>query len=329
MNKNYFIKLLRKYLKGESTKNEQIFVENYYELFQNESDILDTLSAQEKKAFKTTLKEEIWSNINKSEETDKQVRPINMRHVKLAAAATIAVIFISSLYFLLKTPAPKTLKPVATSITPEHKKNHVILLPDSSVVILSGDSKLKYPSSFDHLKTREVSLEGEAFFDIKHITLKPFIVHTGNLETKVLGTAFNIKAFPDEDNITVTVRRGRVSVNDQNKILGIITPNEQITYAKSKIKSSIQTVKNESYLTWRQEDLLIDNLTISGAAKLLEDRYNVKIIIIDNPDVESLRFTTTFSKNEPLDEVLSSICLFYGLGYTYNKEKSLVTLDLK
>ena len=208
------------------------------------------------------------------------------------------------------------------------KQNRVIFLADGSTVILSGESKLKYPSTFEGLKTREVYLEGQAFFDIKHISSKPFIVHTGNLETKVLGTAFNIKAFPDEDNITVTVKRGRVSVNDQNKVLGIITPNEQITYAKSKIKSSIQTVKNESYLTWKQEDLLIDNLTISEAAKLLEDRYNVKIII-DNPDVESLRFTSTFSKNEPLDEVLSSICLFNGLGYTYNKEKSLVTLDLK
>ena len=172
MKKNYFIKLLRKYLRGESTKEEKIFVEEYYELFQNESEILDTLSAQEKKTFKNTLKDDIWSNIYKSEETDKKARLINMRHVKLAAAAVAAIALISSLYFLVKKPAPKARNPVATSVTPEHKKNHVILLPDSSVVILSGDSKLKYPSSFDHLKTREVSLEGEAFFDIKHITIK-------------------------------------------------------------------------------------------------------------------------------------------------------------
>ena len=153
-------------------------------------------------------------------------------------------------------------------------------------------------------------------------------MHTGNLETKVLGTAFNIKAFPEEDNITVTVKRGRVSVNDQNKVLGIITPNQQITYAKSKVKSSIQSIKNENYLTWKQEDLLIDNLTISEAAKLIEDKYNVKIVI-SNPDVESLRFTSTFSKDEAIEEILNSICLFNGLMFTYNKEKSIVTLDLK
>ncbi len=328
MDKFYFIKLLHKYVHGESTKEEQIFVEKYYNLFQNEPDVLDTLSFDEKKTFKNKTRNGIWSNIAKSELTNKKVRLINSRYVKLAAAAIVGVIFISGFYFFTKKSAVKQQNSFAAKTEPQHKQNHFIFLADGSTVILSGESKLRYPSTFEGLKTREVYLEGEAFFDIKHINSKPFIVHTGNLETKVLGTAFNIKAFPDEDNITVTVKRGRVSVNDRNKILGIITPNEQITYAKSKIKSSIQTVKNESYLTWRQEDLLIDNLTISGAAKLLEDRYNVKIII-DNPDVESLRFTTTFSKNEPLDEVLSSICLFNGLGYTYNKEKSLVTLNLK
>jgi len=328
MNKYYFIKLLHKYLRGQSTREEQRFVEKYYSLFHNEPDVLDTLSFEEKKTLKNNITNSIWSNIAKSEAPGKKVRLINSRFVKLAAASVVAMIFISSFYFLVKKSGAKHQNSIATKTDQEHKQNRFIFLADGSSVILSGESKLKYPSTFEGLKTREVYLEGEAFFDIKHISSKPFIVHTGNLETKVLGTAFNIKAFPDEDNITVTVKRGRVSVNDQNKILGIITPNEQITYAKSKVKSSIQTIKNESYLTWKQEDLLIDNLTISGAAKLLEDRYNVKIII-DNPNVESLRFTSTFSKNEPLDEVLSSICLFNGLSYNYDKQKSIVTLNLK
>ena len=225
----------------------------------------------------------------------------------------------------MKSSAEKYPNSITKKAVVEHEKNRVIFLPDGSTVILTGGSKLNYPSTFDGLKTREVYLEGQAFFDIKHNKSRPFIVHTGNLETKVLGTAFNIKAFPNEDNITVTVMRGRVSVNDQNKILGIITPNQQITYAKSKVKSLIQTVRNESYLTWKQEDLLIDNLTISEAAKLVEDRYNVKIIIT-NPQIESLRFTTTFSKNETLEEILNSICEFNGLAYTYDKEKSIVNI---
>lgn len=325
MNKNYFIKLLRKYVQGQATYEEQVFIEQYYNLFQNESGVLDTLNVDEKKAFKNNLKDEIRNNISKIEQPGEKVRSINTLYIKLAAAAVFALALISSMYLLFNSSSKKYPDVAIKNAAVEHKKNRVIFLPDGSTVILSQGSKLNYPSTFDGMETREVYLDGQAFFDIRHNKSRPFIVHTGNLQTRVLGTAFNIKAFPGEDDITVTVKRGRVSVNDQNKVLGIITPNQQITYARSKVKSVLQTVKNESYLTWKQEDLLIDNLTISEAAKLIEDRYNVKIII-NNPEVESLRFTTTFSKNETLDETLNSICLFNGLLYTYNKEKSTVNI---
>jgi len=327
MTKNYFITILNKYLKGSATEEEQIFVEKYYELFQNEREVLDTFSPGEKNEFKNNLKIDIWNNFASALPPQSKIRSTS-RYIKLAAAAMVVGILISSAYFLFRSSGEKYHYSLAKKAPADDKTNRVIFLPDGSTVILTWSSKLSCPSTFDGLKTREVYLEGQAFFDIKHISSKPFIVHTGTLETKVLGTAFNIKAFPNEDNITVTVKRGRVCVNDQNKILGIITPNEQITYAKSKVKSSISAVKNEGYLTWKKEDLFIDNLTISEAANLLEDRYKVKIII-DNPGIETLRFTSTFSKNEPLEEVLSSICLFNGLGYNYNKEKSTVSLNLK
>ncbi|MEO8568984.1 MAG: FecR domain-containing protein [Ginsengibacter sp.] len=326
MDKYDFIKLLHKYLKGQSTKEEQLFVEKYYNLFQNEPNVLDTLSSDEKEILKNNLKDNIWKDISNSVQPDKKLRSINSRHLRLAAAAVLAIVLISSSYFLINNSSKKY--PLATSknTAVEHKKNRVLLLPDGSTVILSQGSKLNYPSTFDGRETREVYLEGQGFFDIRHNKSRPFIVHTANLQTKVLGTAFNIKALPGEDNITVTVKRGRVSVTDQNKTLGIITPNQQITYAKSKVKSLMQVVKNESYLSWKQEDLSIDNLTISEAAKLMEDRFDVKIII-NNPEIESLRFTTTFSKNETLEQTLNSICLFNGLTYTYDKEKSIVNIN--
>ncbi|MEP7229689.1 MAG: FecR domain-containing protein [Ginsengibacter sp.] len=326
MDKNYFIKLLQKYLNGNATEEESVFVEKYYNLFQNDPGGLDSLDRDEKKAFKNNLREEVWHNISKLAPQAEKARLISFRYIKFAAAAVLAIAIISSLYFLQNKPSNSSSANTLTKNTKvETKKNRVIFLPDGSTVILSHGSKLNYPSTFDGMATREVYLEGQAFFDIRHNKQRPFIVHTGNLQTKVLGTAFNIKAIPGEDDIVVTVKRGRVSVNDENKLLGIITPNQQITYAKSKVKSLVQTVKNESYLTWKQEDLLIDNLTISEAAKLMEDRYNVKIVI-NNPEIESLRFTTTFSKNATLEETLNSICLFNGLVYDYDKKKSIVNI---
>lgn len=216
----------------------------------------------------------------------------------------------------------------AIKLMDHQKENRIIFLPDGSRVILSAGSKLNYPSSFDGMDKREVFLDGEAFFDVRHNPTKTFVVHTGNLATAVLGTAFNIKAINGEKDIVVTVKRGKVRVSDNNKVLGVITPNQQITYDKQKIISEVTTVSNENYLNWQDRDLFIDNLTISEAAKLMEERYKVQISISD-PEVKSLRFTTTFPKNEKLEQTLNSICLFNGLTYSYDKEKAFVAISRK
>jgi ferric-dicitrate binding protein FerR (iron transport regulator) len=207
-------------------------------------------------------------------------------------------------------------------------ENRVIFLPDGSTVILSPGSKLNYPSSFDGMQKREVFLDGQAFFDIKHNATRPFIVHTGKIETIVLGTAFNIKALPGEKEITVTVKRGKVKVIDENKELGIITPNQQITYNKEKVSSDIKVVDSDSYLNWKEQDLLFDNLTIAEAAKLLEEKYKVEIVISDS-SISSQRFTATFTKNDTFEQALKSICVFNGVNYKYNKEKSAVIITNK
>jgi ferric-dicitrate binding protein FerR (iron transport regulator) len=325
MDKHYFIKLLHKYLKGDLTKEEQQFLESYYNLFQNEPDILDTLSIEEKIEFKNDIKGTVWDNISKDEQPDQKIRFFNKKLIKMAAAAVIFMVFITSLFFLFDGSSKKQ---APTSQAVQQKENRVIFLPDGSRVILSPGSKLNYPSSFDGLEKREVFLDGQAFFDIKHNASRPFIVHTGKLETIVLGTAFNIKAIPSEMDITVTVKRGKVKVSDQNKILGVITPNQQITYNKKKVSSIMKIVDSDSYLDWKEQDLLFDNLTIAEAAELLEERYKVKITISDR-SIGSQRFTTTFPKNESFEQVLKSICIFNGVVYKYNKEKATVIISDK
>src|SRR5665647_551779 len=327
MDKHYFLKLLHKYQQGELTKEEQDFLENYYNLFQNEPDILNTLSIEEKKEFENEIKEKIWFNISKDEQSDQKIRFIPKRFIKMAAAAAIVIGFITSLFFLFDGVSRK--QAVVNSILAvQHKENRVIFLPDGSTVILSPGSKLNYPSSFDGMEKREVFLYGEAFFDIKHNASRPFIVHTGKEETIVLGTAFNIKAIPGEKDITVTVKRGKVKVTDENKILGIITPNQQITYNKEKVSSTLKIVESDSYLDWKDQDLFIDNLTLSEAAMLLEEQYKVKIIISDS-SIREQRFTATFPKGKSFEQAIKSICIFNGIVYTYDKGKSIVIINNK
>ena len=338
MDKYSLISFLNKYHKGDLTKEEEEFLISYYNLFQNEPDVIDLLPADKKNEIKSEIKENIWKNISKTEKSHQ--RFIDSRFIKGTAAAALILGFTISLFFLFnglsKKQVPASLavqqpdglskNQAAANLVAHGKENRVLFLPDGSTVTLSPGSKLNYPSSFDGMKKREVFLYGQAFFDIKRNVSRPFVVHTGKLETIVLGTAFNIKAMPDETDIIVTVKRGKVKVIDQNKTLGVITPNQQMTYSLRKVTSTTKVLDSDSYLDWKEQDLLLDNLTIAEAAKLLEERYNVKVVI-NEQSLGSQRFTTTFKKNESFEQVLKSICVFNRVVYKYNKEKSVVMIS--
>ncbi len=326
MHKFFFKEILQKYLRGDATNDEQKLVESYYQLFDAEPPVFDAISTDEKNKLKSALQNKIYDSVLKENRKGFVIKLQHPLFISIAAAV-LALLFIGSIFFISEKPAKKAA--ITSKVTPVHStQNRVIFLPDGSTVILSAKSKLNYPSSFDGMKSREVFLEGQAFFDIKHTASKPFIVHTGKLETTVIGTAFNIKAMPGDVNITVTVKRGKVKVADDHKVLGVIIPNQQITYDTKKISADMKTVENEKYLDWKEQDLLLDNLTISEAAALLEERYKVKIIISDR-STSSQRFTASFSKNETLEKALNSICVFNDVSYDYKKEKGLVIINSK
>lgn len=338
MNKHYFIKLLQKYRQGIVTNEERQFLESYYNLFEEEQDVLSNLGEEDKKEIKEHLAGRMWDNISKIDGGQSKIRSLNKGFMRVAAAAIIIVTVISSVFFLytssnrehsniaIQQPTDETKLVATKAISPHQKENTVIFLPDGSTVFLSPGSKLNYPSTFDGMNKREVYLQGLAYFDIKHNATKPFVVHTGKVETTVLGTAFNIKARQGEKHVTVTVTRGRVRVSDAHKTLGIITPRQQITYNVEKETAILSRVRSNNFLDWKNHDLFIDNLTLAEAAKLLEEQYKIKIVIKD-PSIMEERFTATFPKNEKLEEAVKSISEFNGLSYSIDTNKSVVTIN--
>ena len=320
MDKNNFLKIFHKYQEGKATQEEIDFLENYYLLFDDHEELLNSLSDTEREEIKMDIRSSVLEKINPQEVPAPRIRSFNQNFFRLAAASLLFMIIGGSvLYFMQATEAKTKVKMVAETL----RENSVIYLPDGSQVILSAGSKLDYPVSFDGLKMREVTLTGEAYFDIIHDDSKPFKVHSGKLETIVLGTAFNIKAIDGQENITVTVRRGKVKVMDEEKKveLAVITPNQQIVYNVKKVNSVLNSVDTEKYLTWMKDDLFCDNLTLFSAVELLEDRYNVTIKIEDSL-IGLNRFTTTFSKTEKIETILETICLFNDLNYSYDARKN-------
>lgn len=323
MDKQDYIKLLHNYLTGKATKEEQQFLISYYNLFQSEPDVMALFSKEEKENLKKGMQDAIWQNISRTEQKDEKVISVKRWLVRVAAAAVFLGLCATASLFLRNETSKNG---VAVGSVEKPKENRLIRLPDGSTVIVHAGSKLNYPPSFDGLAKREVYLEGQAYFDIKHNPSAPFIVHTGKLETTVLGTAFNIKAFPNDVDIAVTVTRGKVKVSDQNSTLGIIIPNQQIVYNKQKSISTQNKVNAETYLSWKEQDLLFDDVTVAEATELLEERFNVQIVV-DDPQIKSNRFTTTFAKGESLEQLIKSICEFNGAVYQYDKEKALIIIS--
>lgn len=184
--------------------------------------------------------------------------------------------------------------------------HQLINLPDGSIVLLNNNSKLDYPASFKG-KTREVFLTGEAWFDIKSNAKQPFLVHTGSITTRVLGTSFNIRAYPVDKEVSVTVTHGRVEVRSKKQTLGILKKNQQITIDKIAQTHQQEDVNAEEALAWKKGDLIMDDISFEKAIGQIEEIYNVEVKL-ENQKLNNCRFTATFLNQASLDQVLNVLC---------------------
>lgn len=246
----------------------------------------------------------------------------------LAAASIIVLIAIGNTFFFKsKTSLPNTpvveQAVIAENTLVAFSGKQLVRLPDGSTVILNDNSSLKYNQSSFNNKTREVTLTGEAFFDIKRNKTKPFIVHTGKVQTKVLGTAFNINARNSSDNIEVTVTRGKVQVGDTEKIYGIITPNQQIKVNKNTLLFEQNTISAAVVTEWKSNYLILDDINMEEAVALISQKYKVHILL-SNEKIKNCRITASFLNEEDLDHVLKVICSVTETEYRYNKAESII-----
>lgn len=251
-------------------------------------------------ARSSTIKEYIFSFERQAPVLMKKNRAV--KYWLYAAAAAVAGIIFLIVPLRFNSPQPDVGIQEEKS---EAVQQQYIHLPDGSLVILNKNSRLDYPDKFGKNK-REVSLTGEAYFDIRHDDRKPFIVHTKHIHTTVLGTAFNIRAYPGSAKVIVTVQRGKVKVSDDSKDLGILTRNNQLSVNTSN-NSSEQKVLNADIVTgWTSNYLVIDDLSLEEAAVIIGRRFNTKVVI-ENESMKNCHLTAMFMNGESLKEVMEVI----------------------
>ncbi|OIV40221.1 FecR family protein [Flavobacterium johnsoniae] len=244
------------------------------------------------------------------------------------AAASIALLaFIGSTFFFKSNPvvpAATIEQPVKESSLIAFSGKQLVHLPDGSTILLNDNSSLKYDQDAFGTKTREVTLTGEAFFDIKRNEQKPFIVHTGKVQTRVLGTAFNINARSSSDNIEVTVARGKVQVGDTEKVYGVITPNQQIKVNRTTLNYEQHNNVSAAIVTeWKSNYLILDDINMQEAVALISQKYKVQILL-SNEKIKNCRITASFLNEEDLDHVMKVICSVIETEYHYNKAGNIL-----
>ena len=184
-------------------------------------------------------------------------------------------------------------------------KNTSVKLPDGTIAYLNAGSKLMYPSSFNGNK-REVFLIGEGFFDVTHNASKPFIVTTAELEVEVLGTKFNLSAYPSDKTVETVLVEGKVKINETKFSLlknnHILEPNQQAVYYRKSTKTKIRKVDVMNYVTWHEGYLNFNSTDLGNIVKKLERYYNIKIQIKESLGVSSI--TGKLKLVEETDNVL-------------------------
>ncbi|WP_082035863.1 FecR family protein [Pedobacter lusitanus] len=209
-----------------------------------------------------------------------------------------------------------------------------VKLPDGTVVWLNADSKLSYNDNINEKNVRVVHLTGEAFFDVAHHQSHPFIVRTDKISIKVLGTAFNVKAYPVDKKSVATLLRGSIelSVNERAAQKIILNPLEKFVLEDDKegvMKMDHQDIKlmiehivpvkigNEEYIeevSWKNNTLVFHNESFEDLKPRLERWFNIRIHL-NSQKSKSYRFTGVF-KNENIKEALTAMQLIKP--FTFN-----------
>lgn len=255
--------------------------------------------------------------IEKTRGLQKLPRSIRLKKYWPIAAASVMAVIVASLFFVNRIQPSTVAMPEQPHLIAQNGERRQSVLPDGSKVWLNSGSRLYFINDFKGA-TREVRLDGEAFFDVVKNPARPFIVHAANVDIKVLGTAFNVKAYSDAD-VETTLYRGLINIaraDDKNFQPIMLYPNQKIILprhaAGNKAAASVAQPQIPGFIAIRQIDSTkIESLRIETAwmynrlefrgddfaalAKKLERWYNVTIVFKDEA-VKKLSFNGSFER---------------------------------
>ena len=329
--------LLTKYLKGDCSDEERVLLEQWYASLDSEENTPVTEEEKQQLLLRN------WAALHERVHQDRSVRRfwINPRW----AAAALVFLLLGIGWYTIRVASPATTTrptadtPTQTLFTEQLNTTTgpvAIRLIDGSRVTLQPGSKIRYPVAFAAHR-RDVTLVGDAFFDVRRNPTQPFYVYTRDVVTRVLGTSFRVKALASERDVTVAVRTGRVSVYSPKLISEgkskpdpethgvVLTPNQQVWYLSQQQRLIKTLVKRPVILLPKEEQLAFTfrNASVADILKAIEKTYGVEIVY----DEELMRHCaiTTSLNQEDLYDKLTIICKLLGATYKVIDAQIVIT----
>jgi transmembrane sensor len=340
------IEKIERYIKGLSDVNEKIYLESLFS--KGEDNIY--LRQHLEKDWDTMIRDSSPSEVDlthvldrihhiiRKKETLKRQKPFQKLiqiYMRAAAILLLPLMIAGGLVysFLSIDHKPAADRLVSSTIYAPLGARVSFNLPDGSTGMLNSGSKLSYSSPFNN--NRKVRLEGEAWFEVNRDEDHPFEISTGNSTVKVLGTSFNLSAYPVENYVEVVLQTGKVEFmegNGNEKVT--MLPSERLVFQNGNISKSV--TDPAKYNAWTEGKLIFRGDPMAEVARRMERWYNVKIDIADK-ELEKYSFRATF-EDDKLEEVLRLLSMTSPIRYhitprklladgTYEKEK--VTIYIK
>ena len=323
--------LIDKYLRHECTKEEEEVILRWYASFDDAVNPVESMALKEQEDLRLKMLEKVRMKAGYANLPQKKKKSgAYTLSVALSAAALVFVVLLAGFYFF---PGLRPFeKAVNASLSPKLVFTNTsqtlkrCVLPDGSSIWLKPSSTLHYLSQSGD-KYREVSLDGECFFDVVHDVSRPFIVRTGELHTRVLGTSFNVKAYDSTIPAEVSVVSGKVLVYLPGKkaetVRGLVLlPKQKAVYSTASHTLAEEKVTEGDLKIWARKSVAFDNAPLPQVISVLNKKFNVDISANDE-ELQLYTLKADFS-GQSLPVILEMISRSLDVNYQITGDNKII-----
>ena len=322
MTQEYIRQLAVKFLNGTASEEEKEILHKWYDSLNPDVPETETVFTRDPESA-NEMKARMLANMKSLQQPVRKKADFTLIKRLVSWSTAVAALVIAG--FIFWTNQHKPIETGIRLVQAPLGKTLKIALPDGSSIWLNAGSSLSYPSQFSG-KTREVILkEGQAFFDVKHMTDKPFIVHAKTLNITVLGTSFDVKAYHNDKDIKVTVKTGKVGVTMRDKPERpalMLLPAEQATIPEKTTQIHVTEISKPAIAPWKDNRMVFEDELLSEVFNALERKYK-QHIIIEKADLSAEKISLTLD-DQPIGDVLKVLGFSKKFNYSQLNDSTIV-----